>query len=441
MNVPSAVVGIVQKLNRAGYEAYPVGGCVRDLLRGEQPHDWDITTSATPEEILAVFSDEKTIPTGLKHGTVTVMKNGVPFEVTSYRVDGDYTDGRHPDSVRFTRSLKEDLARRDFTVNAMAMDIENGVVDPFFGLRDLESKTLRCVGNPDDRFEEDALRILRALRFSSVLGFAIEPKTAASIHRNAHRLSLVSAERITEEFTKLLCGSYVANVCREFVDVLEFLIPEISPLIGFSQHSPYHDRDIFEHTLASVAAAKPQSVLRWTMLLHDIGKAECFTLDENGVGHFYGHATHSVRLSTDVLSRFKLSNKDVERILLLVKIHDLPLPPDEVLLTKRLRKFGKDVLLQLLDVQDADCLAQSPEWTKKRLAEHQQVREMLEKLALDVCYRLSDLAVDGRDLQAAGFPAGPALGKALDELLEAVIEKRVANEKTALLAYIKNKPN
>lgn len=438
MRVPQSVAFAVQQLNTAGFEAYPVGGCVRDMLRGLQPHDWDITTSATPDEIMAVFTSEKLIPTGLQHGTVTLLKDGLPLEITTFRIDGTYADGRHPDSVTFSRSLKEDLARRDFTVNAMALDLENGVVDLFSGQQDLKDKIIRCVGNPDKRFDEDALRVLRALRFAAVLGFDIEPETAAAIRRHKEHLQAVSAERITEEMSKLLCGDGAAKVLREFRDVLVFLIPEMYPLIDFEQYSPYHVYDIFEHTMVALDAVKAEPCLRWAMLLHDTGKAKCFTFGEDGIGHFYGHAAHSKRIAESVLQRLRMSNKQAERILTLVKYHDLPIPPDEVLLTKRLHKFGQEILLQLLALQDADCAAQAPHLTEARQAEHQLVREMLARLCAEGrCYSLHDLAISGGDLLTLGVPAGPAVGKMLHELLDAVMENRVPNEENALIEHAK----
>ncbi len=438
MNVPQAVVYAVQQLNTSGFDAYPVGGCVRDTLRGLQPHDWDITTSATPEQVMAVFANEKVIPTGVQHGTITLLKDGVPLEITTFRIDGVYADGRHPDSVTFSRSLKEDLARRDFTVNAMALDLKNGVVDLFSGQQDLANKVIRCVGNPDKRFDEDALRVLRALRFAAVLGFDIEPETAAAIRRHKEHLQAVSAERITEEITKLLCGDDAAKVLREFSDVLVFLVPEIYPLIGFEQHSPYHIYDIFEHTLQALNAVKAEPCLRWAALLHDIGKVKCFTLDEDGIGHFYGHATHSEHIAETVLQRFRMSNKRSERILTLVKYHDLPIPPDEGLLTKRLHKFGHEILLELLALQDADCAAQAPHLTEERRAEHREVRKMLTRLQQENrCCSLRDLAISGTDLLALGIPAGPIIGDVLQQLLTAVMENRIPNEKSALTEHAK----
>ena len=438
MRIPDEVRQAVTQLNNAGFEAYPVGGCVRDLLRGKQPHDWDITTSALPEQTAAIFAEDRTIPTGLQHGTLTVLKNGMPLEITTYRVDGDYADGRHPDRVTFTRSLTEDLARRDFTINAMALDIQNGVVDPFFGQEDLKNGVIRCVGDPDKRLTEDALRLLRALRFSSVLGFTIEPKTAAAIRRHKERLALVSAERITEEMTKLLCGGNVENVLTEYADVVTFLIPEISPLIGFEHHHPYHIYDVFTHTIKAVSAIKPIPELRWAMLLHDIGKVETFTMSEDGIGHFYKHTARSTALATDVLRRFRFSGKQVERILLLVKHHDLPFEDDERLLLKRLRVLGEEVCLQLLELQDADCLAQAPS-LRYRLDEHQVIRERLRNLCEnEACFTLKDLAINGNDLAALGIPPGPSIGRMLEKLLEAVMEKRVENTREALINLAKN---
>ncbi|MBQ2939244.1 MAG: CCA tRNA nucleotidyltransferase [Clostridia bacterium] len=437
MRIPEAVLDAVAQLNAAGFEAYPVGGCVRDLLSGKQPHDWDLTTSATPDEMLAVFQNDRTVPTGLKHGTLTVIKGDVPLEITTYRVDGNYADGRHPDEVTFTRSLTDDLARRDFTVNAMAWDIKNGVVDPFFGQEDLKKGIIRCVGDADTRFTEDALRILRGLRFASVLGFEIEAKTATAMRRQKERLGLVSAERITEEMTKLLCGKAVDTVLDDYRDILAFFIPEISPTFDLQQQNPHHIHDVFTHTLKAVAAVKAEPELRWAMLLHDIGKAKCFTVDEDGIGHFYGHASISEKMAKDILARFRLSSKQSERILRLIKYHDLPFPNERPMLLKRLHKFGEEICLQLLEMQDADCTAQAPEY-RYRLEENQRIRDELQRLCDEqACFSLKDLAVSGDDLLAAGVPAGRTIGKTLERLLTAVMDGRVENTREALLQLVR----
>ena len=286
--IPEGVRVLLERLEAAGYEAWCVGGCVRDALLGRTPEDWDVTTSALPEETMAVFGDQA-LPTGLKHGTVTVKTGDGPVEVTTYRLDGAYRDHRRPESVAFTASLEEDLARRDFTVNAMALDLRRELRDPFGGRADLARGLLRCVGDPDRRFQEDALRILRGLRFAAALGLEIEPGTAAAVRRNREGLRDIAAERIQVEFFKLLPGKGAAAVLRGYPEVFGVFWPELLPMVGFGQRNRHHCYDVWEHTLHALDAVPGDVVLRCAMLLHDVGKPACFTLDEKGVGHFYGH--------------------------------------------------------------------------------------------------------------------------------------------------------
>ena len=287
--LPAQVNTALARLHDAGYEAYIVGGCVRDRIMGREPKDYDITTSALPEQTAAVFAGERIIETGMKHGTVTVLLDGEPLEITTFRIDGTYSDSRHPDAVTFTPSLREDLARRDFTMNAMAYSSETGLVDPFGGQADIAAKYIRCVGDPDLRFREDALRILRALRFSSVLGFPIEPETDGAARYLCLLLKKISAERVFSELKQLLCGPDVRRVLLDYAGVLGAVLPEILPMQGFDQRNPHHCYDILEHTAAAVEAMPPEPALRLAALLHDVGKPECFFTDEDGVGHFYGH--------------------------------------------------------------------------------------------------------------------------------------------------------
>ena len=296
MNIPQGPNEILNRLTAAGFQAYAVGGCVRDSLLGTVPGDWDICTSALPEETEACFSDLRVVETGLKHGTVTVIFQGVPYEITTFRSDGNYLDHRRPQQVNFVRTLKEDLLRRDFTINAMAVGLDEEIQDPFGGRQDLKDGIIRCVGDPDTRFTEDALRILRGLRFASRLGFSIAPETAAAMERNKNLLSYVSGERIYKELAGILIGTYAQSVLEQYGGVLAAVLPEIQPSMGFLQRNPFHNRDVWQHTLEALGKSRPDPIVRWALLLHDLGKPDCFTLDDRGIGHFYGHPQRSMDL-------------------------------------------------------------------------------------------------------------------------------------------------
>ena len=417
---------ILTRLEQAGYQAFAVGGCVRDTLLGRTPGDWDITTSALPEQVMALFD---AVPTGIAHGTVTVRLEGRGFEVTTFRGDGPYLDGRHPSGVVFTRHLEEDLARRDFTVNAMAMDLRGRITDPFGGREDLQRRLLRCVGDPERRLQEDALRILRALRFAAVLGFSVEPETAAALVHQAHRLDLIAPERVSHELQRLLTGAYVGPVLRQFAPVLAAVLPEIRPLMGFEQHSPHHRYDVWEHTVRSVETIAPQPVLRWTMLLHDVAKPQCFTLDEQGKGHFYGHDAQGAAMAEEILRRLRLPRRDTERIVLLIREHMRQIAPTEKSVGRALHRLGPEALEQLLAVQRADRLATGTGDTELL----DQLQELLENLlAEERCFTLRQLAVNGRDLMALGL-AGPAVGRMLQQLLAQVLDGTLPNDHAALL--------
>ena len=417
---------ILTRLEQAGYQAFAVGGCVRDTLLGRTPGDWDITTSALPQEVMALFD---AVPTGIAHGTVTVRLEGRGFEVTTFRGDGPYLDGRHPSGVVFTRHLEEDLARRDFTVNAMAMDLRGRITDPFGGREDLQRRLLRCVGDPERRLQEDALRILRALRFAAVLGFSVEPETAAALVHQAHRLDLIAPERVSHELQRLLTGAYVGPVLRQFAPVLAAVLPEIRPLMGFDQHSPHHRYDVWEHTVRSVETIAPQPVLRWTMLLHDVAKPQCFTLDEQGKGHFYGHDAQGAAMAEEILRRLRLPRRDTERIVLLIREHMRQIAPTEKSVGRALHRLGPETLGQLLAVQRADRLATGTGDTELL----DKIQALLEKLlAEERCFTLRQLAVNGRDLMALGL-AGPAVGRMLQQLLAQVLDGTLPNDHAALL--------
>ena len=435
--IPQEVKQVLHTLNGAGYEAFVVGGCVRDILRGVMPHGWDITTSALPEETMALFP-HFAIPTGLKHGTVTVLSGSYPCEVTTYRADGEYTDHRRPDGVTFTRSLREDLARRDFTVNAMAMDETGEVVDPFGGREDLRAHILRCVGEPAKRFSEDALRILRALRFAATLGFTIEEETKSAIFTLKDDLRFIAAERVREEVTKLLLGNHAEEILATFPAVLGVVIPELLPAVGFDQRNCHHCLDVWGHTARAVGKAAKDSVIRWVMLLHDLGKPDTFTVDEQGVGHFYGHADQSEVIAHQVVQRLRFDKASAQRIVRLVRYHDRPFALTEKSMTRALRKLGVEDAFALCAVKRADNLAQHPDYHDRQgvIAEAESIiRTVLEK---DACFSLKHLAVDGNDLLSLGL-RGKAIGQMLEELLTAVMDGEISNEKAALLETAKKK--
>lgn len=429
---PAPVREALDALCGAGFEAYIVGGCVRDALRGAEPHDWDCTTNAKPEQICACFRDFHVIETGLQHGTVTVVIDHMPIEITTYRIDGVYADHRRPDTVTFTDSLTEDLARRDFTVNAMAYHPERGLIDPYHGADDLQAKIIRCVGRPQDRFDEDGLRILRAMRFAAVLDFAIEPDTANAVHMQKTLLHHISAERIDTELTKLLCGIGAERVLTDFADVLFTVLPELEPMHGFDQRNPHHDYDVYTHTLKAAAACPPEPVLRWAALLHDSGKPHTFTEDARG-GHFYGHAAVSVEIAARALKAMKCDRKRYDRVLLLIEHHDTVMNGTEKQLKRIVRRIGAEAARDLLLLHKADVTAQAACHRAERIAESDRLLQMLDDLiAADACMSLKQLAVTGSDLMALGIPQGKAVGGMLNRLLEAVIEGTLPNEHEAL---------
>ena len=430
-DMPEIVGQVLTALEGAGYEAWCVGGCVRDTLLGRHPGDWDVTTNALPEETMAVFG-ERAFPTGLQHGTVTVRVAHQTVEITTYRVDGEYHDHRRPDRVTFTRSLEEDLARRDFTVNAMALDLRGNLRDPFGGRKDLERGVLRCVGDPDRRFEEDALRILRGLRFAAVLGLSVDPATGVSIHRHGELLRDIAVERIQVELFKLLCGGHAAEVLREYVDVTGVFWPELLPMVGFDQRNRHHCYDVWEHTLHALEAVPADPVLRCTMLLHDIGKPACFTVDEKGSGHFYGHPEVSRDLADGMLHRLKCGTAFRETVVRLVAWHDRDISRTERGLRRALRALGEEDLRRLIAVKRADNLAQAPEFRDTQAEIDRAETIMEELLAENACVSLKQLAVNGRDLMELGL-SGPTVGQTLSELLDAVVDGKLPNERSALL--------
>ncbi len=433
MDMPKNVDTAINLLQSAGFEAYAVGGCVRDSLLGKTPNDWDITTSAKPEDMKSVFAEFHCIDTGIKHGTVTVVIDGEPLEITTFRLDGEYEDNRHPKSVTFTSNLGADLGRRDFTVNAMAYSKMTGTVDLFGGQNDLKNKIIRCVGDPDRRFNEDALRILRALRFASALDFEIEEKTAQSLLKNRALLGNISEERIAKELLKLVCGKGAKQILTDFAPVLFEILPELQPMYKNSHDNPHHCYDIYEHTLIAVESIDPELTLRFAMLLHDCGKPAVKKFDENGVAHFYGHQRISAEISAQILARLKVSNKFRDEILFLVSNHDRwELYENTEKMPRYLSKFGLDGVLNLLKVMRADVLAQSPEY-RYRLDQIADAEETAKNLAAQKpCLSLSELQINGRTLMDIGIPQGRKLGAVLAQLLDEVIDGVTKNTQEAL---------
>lgn len=438
MYLPVEVEKAISMLEEAGFEAYVVGGCVRDSLLGKIPGDYDVTTSAVPDEMKIVFKNEHLIETGIKHGTLTVLINGYPIEITTFRVDSEYLDNRHPSKVLFTRSLKEDLARRDFTINALAFGKKTGIIDVFGGRNDLEHGIIRSVGNADKRFGEDALRIMRALRFASCLGFEIEEKTALSIHKNRKLLKNISTERLSAEFSKLVCGKNAAKILLEYSDVICVLIPELSVLEGFEQHHFRHDKDVFCHSLCVLKNTPPKLHLRLAALLHDIAKPRCFSLDENGTGYFYGHAAAGAEMAENILSRLKFDGKTKTAVCELIRRHEDRFEADFGPIKRILGKIGYDLYSDLLLLMQADDMGKKPEYCNPPEFFEEYRRIAAEIIEKEECFSLRDLAVSGSDLIAKGIEPGPEIGKILDLLLEKVINGELPNKKEKLLEYFEN---
>ena len=433
LTLPQGAWQIIQRLDQAGFEAWAVGGCVRDSLLGRKPKDWDICTSAQPEQMQRLFQDWHTIQTGLRFGTLTVVIDHQPFEVTTFRVDGAYSDHRHPDGVTLVSELREDLARRDFTVNAMAYHPERGLVDLFGGREDLRAGVIRCVGLPEQRFGEDALRMLRALRFAARYGFRLDEATAAAIHAMHRELKDIAVERVRTELSGLLCGQAAGQLLRAFSDVICFLLPELAPCVGFDQRTPHHRYDVWEHSVRAVEAIEPTEALRLTMLLHDCGKPGCFRLDGEGVGHSCGHAALSQQLAEQAMGRLRVDNATRERVSLLIAWHDAPLDAGRKTLLRLLNRVGEEALRQLIQVQRADRLAKGTVPADEVEAWAGSVRAALDALlAEQPCFTLKQLQLNGRDLMALGL-RGPAVGAELNALLQEVLDGSLPNERAALL--------
>lgn len=434
---PRFISEAIEKLERAGYEAYAVGGCVRDAILGKIPNDWDITTSAKPDETAAVFADYRTIETGVKHGTLTVLMDGIPLEITTFRSDGVYLDHRHPKEVRFSDSLSEDLKRRDFTVNAMAYNERIGLVDLFGGQSDLENHVIRTVGDANARLEEDGLRILRGLRFASVLGFEIDADTARAIHEKRELLKAISAERIREEFCKLICGRNAVPILREYADVFGVFLPELTACMGVDQNTKYHCYDVFEHLLHALEANDGKDLtLRLAILFHDVGKPETYSEDELG-GHFYGHGEKSAELCEKILQRLRFDRRTAEDTLALVSMHDRVPTADKKSVKRLMAKMSEENILRLLEVKRCDRMAHAPDYRTLSSDLFEIPRVIEEIKAENACFSLRNLAVNGKDLQSIGIRPGKELGAILESLLEQVIDEKLPNERERLLEQAK----
>ena len=435
ISLPENVKMLIQRLQGAGYPAYAVGGCVRDSLLGRQPHDWDLTTPALPDEIARVFSDCKLVEIGRQYGTIAVILDGEAYEITTHRIDGDYSDSRHPDGVRFSRSITDDLARRDFTVNAMAYNEEEGLIDPFDGQRDLSYGVIRCVGVPSERFAEDALRILRALRFASTLGFSIEPNTSEAILSGRRMLTQIAPERISCELLRLLCGDKVDFVLRRYRTVFAVVIPELQGTFDFEQNTPHHNRDVYRHTVAAVKNIEPDPLLRTVMLFHDIGKPMSRTVDRQGVSHYKNHPTLGAAMTETILRRLCMPRVFVSEVCTLIRWHDLRLKPEAPMIKHYLNQLGVDAMRKLYKIRLADTLAQSMYLRPEKLRNLEQVNREMERIIADgECYNLSMLSVNGSDLIHIGVGTGQRIGEILNSLLQSVFTGELPNEKEPLLA-------
>ena len=435
IKIPNDVKVVIDILTKNGFKAYVVGGCVRDSVMGRIPNDWDVTTDAAPEKIKELFSSFRTVDTGIKHGTVLIVSGRTPVETTTFRIDGEYTDNRHPDAVTFTKNVCDDLARRDFTINAMAYNDKEGIIDPFGGMNDIEKKIIRCVGDADKRFNEDALRIMRAIRFSSVLGFDIEEKTAESIHNNKNLLSSIACERITSELMKLICGDNVFNVLSEFRDVIGVFIPELTLEFDFKQYGKKHGYDVWMHTVHTVNNIENDPILRLTMLLHDTGKIATHVIDEKGNSTFKNHAAIGGVIAENILRRLRFSKEYINLVSYLVSIHDKEVPETRTEVKEYVRELGEENFIRLMKIRRADKSGLSKEFrdiTDKLVFAYSTFDDVMNN---NEPYCLSQLAVNGNDIKK--YVTANNMGDALNYLLDIVIKKPEKNRKDILIEIIK----
>ncbi|MDR0918247.1 MAG: HD domain-containing protein [Oscillospiraceae bacterium] len=433
--IPRYIEKALNILKNSGYEAFLVGGCVRDLIMGKTPNDYDITTNALPLQVKEIFNDFQTVDIGIKHGTVAVIIEKHNIEITTYRLDGKYTDNRHPESVVFVSNIADDLSRRDFTVNAIAYG-DGELIDPFNGQRDIENKIIRCVGNPVKRFEEDALRIFRALRFSSVLNFSIEEKTKRACFQMKENLKNITVERLHTELNKMLLGSNIFSVLMEYYSIIGVIIPEIMPSVGFDQKTDYHLYDVWEHIARTVTYSPKSLVVRLTMFLHDIAKPYVYTTDKFGSRHFFGHAEKSADLARIILKRLKYDNKTIKTVTTLIRYHDHNNQNlnDPRIIKRLISIIGEENFFLLLDIKVADTAAKSPLASYVFEKCEQTTYKVSKILKSDAAYRISHLKINGNDLKPLGFK-GKKISEMLNFLLNAVIEEEIENKKENLLIF------
>jgi len=433
---PVGVIAVFDQLEKAGFEGYLVGGCVRDLLLGKEPHDFDFAGNAVPEEILSVFKGYKTIRDGEKHGTIAVQSDGLWIEITTYRTESDYADFRHPTHVEFADDIRKDLARRDFTVNAMALSRDGNVIDLFGGKSDIEKRVIRCVGDPKERFTEDALRIMRALRFSAVLNFEIEKQTSNDLHRYGYLLKEIAVERILTEFKILLLQADCGQLLRDYSDVLIQFIPELAEIIGFEQFNPHYEDDVYTHSVKVTETVRANIALRLAAFLHDIAKPNVLSLDTHGNGTFIDHAEKGSIKVKEILTRLKIDKKTMELVCKLISLHEVEFPKTKPEMRRWMNRFQPEVLSLAMELQDADLRSHSTD-QQLRLELINDSRKLLTQLINDkVCYSLKDLAINGDDLIKLGY-SGKNVGELLNHLLEEVIEERLENDRESLIVSLK----
>lgn len=432
----------VEMLKSKGFEAFLIGGSVRDFIMGFPIGDIDITTNATPQEVSEVFKDFRVIETGLKHGTITVLIDGEPLEITTYRCESTYSDNRHPDSVTFSKSLADDVVRRDFTMNGIAYDFKNGFCDLVGGIEDIKNKTIRCIGDAETRFREDALRILRALRFSAVLGFEIEVNTKKAIHKCKDLLKNISAERIREETVKLICGKNAYSVLSEFSDIICVFIPEFKSCVGFEQKNRHHLYDVYTHILKAVEQSRPDPSIRLALLFHDIGKPVVAHFDEDGEQHFYSHPKVSAEITEKIMTRLRFDNDTKNKVVTLVKFHDSPImlnnadKPDRKRLKRIMSQIGKDLIFNLIEIKRCDNSAQNPKYYRGDQFYAETINMINEIISEKECFSVKDLKINGNDLISHGYK-GKEIGERLNQCLDAVIDGKIKNEYDELIKFIK----
>lgn len=440
INIPADANELIHTLQNNGHSAYIVGGCVRDSILGRTPHDWDICTSATPSEMLEIFKDKKILETGLQHGTVTVVVNGEPYEITTYRIDGIYSDNRRPDTITFTDKLVEDLRRRDFTINAMAYNDEEGLIDPFNGMEDIKYKKISCVGRAEDRFGEDALRILRAIRFAAQLEFTIMPGTDWEIHKQYKNLENISIERINSEFCKIASSDDFCVELLLYKDVFSLFIPELKDMFDFPQNNPWHIWDVFGHTIHAVEYCDSDDlIVRLAVFFHDFGKPHSYQDGEDGIRHFKGHGKVSADMIDSIMKRLRFDNETRNSVVELVYYHDATFEVGKKYVKRWLNKIGEKQFRRLLQVKKADNKAQNLELSSDRIKELSEIEALIDEvLQEDECFSLKDLAVNGKDLIGVGYKSGKELGNTLNKLLQLVIDGDCPNEKEKLLQEAEN---